>query len=64
MKYSRGFFHWPSSLQWICSIVNLRLTFVWTVTLILVVPHSAPFLVALSREEAEPEKERNKDFND
>ena len=28
MKYCRDFFHLPSSTQWICSTVNLRLTFV------------------------------------
>lgn len=61
MKYSRGLFHLPSSLQWICSIVNLRFTFVLTQPLLMLVgPHSVPVLAAAEvREEAEPAKEGN-----
>lgn len=60
MKYNRDLLHLPSSWQWICSIVSLRLTFVLTVTLTLVVPHSVPARAAAEvREEAEPAKEGN-----
>lgn len=60
MKYNRGLFHLPSSLQWVFSIGNLKSTFVLTQTPFQVVPELASVLAAAEvREEQESAKEGN-----